>query len=398
LIQSGVFWAVCLGSCIAFWLLPQRLRTGFLAGVSIVYLGTLDAFSVAALLLLTALFHVGAPYLAEGKPQRQRVFTALLLLACLFLALFKYVAPLLKAFSVDSPIASWLIPLGISYYCFKLIHFAIEASRDTLQRGPFDVFLLYMFWFPIFTAGPIERYDHFVQERRHRLTREDLVEGLHRIMVGVIKQAVIANLLLATVFRSVPATDVFITDLGQRPTAAAWLVVLRSYLYVYVSFSAYSDIAIGISRLFGLRILENFNWPIVAHSASNFWQRWHMTLSRWCQNYVYIPALGATRSPYLALLLSFTVMGLWHAGTGSRLLWGLYHAAGVGVYTAWSRLRRRRKWTFMERNAMGTALAIALTQLYVLGSWAILVGEDTGSAYQGLRMLAKLLFINLPPP
>jgi alginate O-acetyltransferase complex protein AlgI len=107
-----------------------------------------------------------------------------------------------------------------------------------------------------------------------------------------------------------------------------------------------------------------------------------------------MPALGYTRNPYFALQVSFFVMGLWHAGTTTRLLWGFYHACGVGAYMAWSRLRRRRKWNFMERGP-GLVLAIALTQLYVLGSWALLAGEDTGNVRDGLRVLAKLLFVDI---
>jgi alginate O-acetyltransferase complex protein AlgI len=397
LIQSWTFWAVAVCACSVFWVLPVRMRAGFLALVSIGYLATLDAFSVAALAALATLFYVCAPWLAEGRPQRHRALIALILVAALFLGAFKYLPPLLRALSVASPIAMLLIPLGISYYCFKLIHFAIEASRGTLERGRIDTFFLYLFLFPIFTAGPIERYDHFVANRVDRLDREDLVQGLHRVVVGLIKQAVIADLLLRVLVQSVPDNDVLLERLPELSTPLTWLIVARNYLHVYISFSAYSDIAIGISRLFGLRIQENFNWPVFARSASDYWQRWHMTLSRWCQDYVYLPALGHTRNPYLALQMSFFVMGMWHAGTATRLLWGMYHATAVGLYTAWTRLRRRRKWNFLTQR-YGFVAVIALTQLYVLGSWAILTGEDTGGVYQGLRVLAKLLFLNLAPP
>jgi alginate O-acetyltransferase complex protein AlgI len=394
MIQSWTFWALAAVSCLVFWALPLRLRTGFLALVSIGYLFTLDAGSVAALFVLTTLFYVGAPYLAPDRPRRQRLLVILILIVCLFLAAFKYLPSLLRSFAADVRIATLLIPLGISYYSFKLIHFGLEVSRGTVQRGRVDGFFLYLFWFPIFTAGPIERYDHFLANRVAQWRGADTVAGLHRVVVGIIKQAVIVDLLTRLIHPEIPSATALAVNLDHIPTAAVWLVVLRTYLVVYVSFSAYCDIAIGLSRLFGLGIMENFNWPIFARTASEYWQRWHMTLSGWCQNYIYMPALGYTRNPYLALQMSFFVMGMWHAGTATRLLWGFYHACGVGVYTAWSRLRRRRKWSFMERGP-GLVLAIALTQLYVLGSWAILAGEETGRVADGLRVLAKLLFVDM---
>lgn len=394
MIQSWIFWALAAVSCLIFWALPLRLRAGFLTCVSIGYLLTLDVHSVVALFALTTLFYLGAPYLAPDRPQRQRLLTILILIVCFFLAAFKYIPPLLRNFTADMRIATLLIPLGISYYCFKLIHLGIEVSRGTVQRGRIDTFYLYLFWFPIFTAGPIERYDHFIANRAAQWRREDAVAGLHRVVVGIIKQAVIVDLIARFIYPSIPSATALVGNLDHTSTAAAWLVVLRTYLSVYVSFSAYTDIAIGLSRLFGIGIMENFNWPIFARTASEYWQRWHMTLSSWCQNYIYLPALGLTRNPYFALQVSFFVMGMWHAGTATRLLWGFYHACGVGAYTAWSRARRRRKWNFMERGA-GVALAIVLTQLYVLGSWAILAGEETGSVRDGVRVLAKLLFVTI---
>jgi alginate O-acetyltransferase complex protein AlgI len=394
LIQSWIFWAVTLGSCLVFWQLPVRMRATFLACVCAGYLLTLDPFSVFALLVLTTVFYACAPYLPESRPRHQRVLAALVLLACLFLAAFKYAPALLQILNIPSPIAAIAIPLGISYYCFKLVHFAIEASRGTLDRGRLDTFFLYMFWFPIFTAGPIERYGHFVENRGQGLDRNDLIEGSHRVIVGVIKQAVLVELIRRAIYPSVPTVTALLARLEELPTHIVWLLMLRTYLQVYISFSAYSDVAIGISRLFGLRILENFHWPIVASSASDYWQRWHMTLSRWCQDYIYLPALGHTRNPYVALQISFFVMGMWHEATATRLLWGAYHACAVGVFTAWSRTRRRRKWNRMDGRA-GVALAIAITQAYVIGGWAILAGEDSGDAYQGIRVLAKLVFVEL---
>ena len=115
-------------------------------------------------------------------------------------------------------------------------------------------------------------------------------------------------------------------------TIAIWKVwgfLALTYLYAYLDFSAYTDIAIGASRLFGIKIMENFNFPILAINISDFWKRWHMTLAGWCQTYIYMPVMARTRTPYAAVFATFTMMGLWHGATAGWLLWGLYHATGV---------------------------------------------------------------------
>lgn len=394
MIQGLLFWAVLAGSVSVFWLLPARIRTWFLALVSIAYLATLDAGSVGALILLTVLFYGLSPQLAGGTPRGRRILVGLILIVCTFLGMFKYMPTLLAAATDGRADAKILIPLGISYYSFKLIHFAIEASRGTIKRGAPGDFLLYMFFFPIFTAGPIERYDHFIANRTHVPMRDDLVQGTSRIILGVIKQGVVADLLLRAIHPSIATADDLVADLAGLTAAETWLVVIRTYLYVYVGFSAYCDIAIGACRLFGFRILENFNLPILASNMADYWQRWHMTLSRWCQTYIYMPALAYTRNPYLALHASFFVMGMWHEASMTRLAWGLYHAWGVAAYMVWSRIRRRRKWSVFDKPPW-RLVGIVLTQAYVVGSWAILTGEDSTDLYQGIRVLAKLASIDL---
>ena len=168
-----------------------------------------------------------------------------------------------------------------------------------------------------------------------------------------------------------------------------------TFLYVYMDFSAYSDIAIGSSRLFGIRIMENFNWPIFAQNIGDFWRRWHMTLAGWCQTYVYLPTIGLSRNPFLAVYATFLAIGLWHAGSINYACWGLYHATGVAVFQIWQRFKRRRGWVFLDHNPWHL-LGIPITFLFVTGSFAFTVPHGVGTAYDGLRIFLKLLFINLP--
>lgn len=379
-----------------FWALPARFRAAFLTLVSVGYLLSVDARSVGMLLVLTTVFYFATPHMAPPASRTKCVAVIMILIVCVVLAVFKYLPDVLQALNKGRLEGLILIPLGLSYYSFKLIHYAVEVARGNVVRGRLDEFALYLFLFPIFTAGPIERYDHFLANRESRLTRTAFVEGVTRIIVGVIKQTIVAVLLMQLIEKKIESGTDVLRELPRMSTADVWDVMIRTYLYVYISFSAYTDVAIGASRLFGLGIQENFNFPIFARNLSDYWQRWHMTLSRWCQTYIYFPVLGNTRNPYIALHLSFLVMGMWHAGTATRLAWGLYHAWGVIAYMNWSRLRKKRKWTFFDRQPW-PLLAIGLTQVYVIGSWAILVGEDSGQGiWQGLRVLAKMFFINLP--
>jgi alginate O-acetyltransferase complex protein AlgI len=164
---------------------------------------------------------------------------------------------------------------------------------------------------------------------------------------------------------------------------------------MYLDFSAYSDIAIGSSQLFGIRIMENFNWPIFAENISVFWKRWHMTLSGWCQTYIYLPVIGLTRNPYVATYLTFIAIGLWHSGTTGALAWGLYHGTGISVFGYWNRYRRRRKWRGLDRP-YGKCLSIPLTFSFVSAGSVFFATDGVASPYGVLRVFAKLIFIDLP--
>ena len=268
-------------------------------------------------------------------------------------------------------------------------------KRDNLPAHSIQEFLSYIFLVPIFTAGPIERFDHFQNNREPRWQAVLAVEGLTRIAHGLIKKLVLGNLVLLPLFGSVPDGAALLAQLGELPTYAVWRFCGLSFLYMYLDFSAYSDIAIGSSRLFGIRIMENFDWPILAENISVFWKRWHMTLAGWCQSYVYLPTIGLTRNPYLATYLTFGAIGLWHSGSVGWLAWGMYHATGISVYGSWTRYRRRRKWKGLDRP-FGKCVGIALTLAFVSAGSALTAVDGVGSAYDIIRVFAKLLFIDLP--
>ena len=397
MIQSPVFWGVVLLSVVGYWLLPRRSRSLFLIAVSVLYVGSIDAFSVALLAAWAVVFFVITSRFEQWGRHSRWVLLGLILAVLAVLAFFKF-GPLLNSLLGDSALDGRIIvPLGISYFTFKLIHFAVEVGRGAIRDFTFQDFVCYLFLFPIFTAGPIERFDHFLAQRDESFQLESFVWGMTRIVHGLIKRFVFCELILRqlqlvslTSFRDVVDR---LTDLSP---AEAWTFVLLTALYAYLDFSAYCDIAIGCSRLYGIRIMENFNFPFLSKNLGEFWTRWHMTLSGWCQSYVYMPLIGLTRNPYIAIYATFLTMGLWHAGTWHWVLWGLYHATGVAIFATWNRIRRRRKWTWPDRWPVRW-LATPMTLIYFSGSAVFASGYSAGApVYESLRLLAKLLLIDLP--
>lgn len=379
-----------------FWLLPARFRHAFLGLVSCGYLYAHAPGSVLGLLAWLVLFWSLTPRLAPGSNTSRRVLWALILGILGFLAFFKYAAPLVETLSSGSAALQILIPLGISYYTFKLIHYAAEVARGAIVHPSFWQFFCYMMLLPIFTAGPIQRFDHFLANQDHQWNLQTTVEGLTRIVHGLVKAFVFATFLKEQLYQGELPPSSLTGSLVGVDVLQLWGATLVMYLYVYLDFSAYTDIAIGCSRLFGIRIMENFNFPVIATNIRDYWRRWHMSLSGWCQAYVYMPVLGLYRRPMLSLYATFLVIGLWHAGTLNRIGWGMYHATGVAVYTAWNRFRRKQGWVWFDSRP-AWLVSLVVTQLFVCGSMSFLIlGEEQGLG-GSLRILAKLFGLDVSP-
>ncbi len=380
------FWLVLVASAALFWLLPSRWRLGFLALVSIGFLGSLAWRPVTMLLVWVVVFW----FLVRGPAangDRRRSFHIFAIMAILAqLAYFKYLPPLIAVLASNAIEAAVIVPLGMSFFTFKLVHYALEVSRGTVKGHSFTQFLCFMFLFPIFTAGPIERFDHFLDSREERWSLQSMTEGLTRIAWGLVKRFFVAEVVLRLLLERL--SDDFLGDLAHMPVYQVWGYLALTFGYIYMDFSAYSDIGIGASRLFGLRIAENFRFPLIATDIGEFWKRWHMSLSRWCQSYVYLPVMGYTRNPYAATYATFFVMGLWHAGSLNRIGWGLYHATGIAIFVTWTQIKRRRKWRKTFRKPHMRWIGLPITMMFVAGSAAFLTAEAAG---EGLDVSARIL-------
>lgn len=391
MIASPAFWLITVVSSVIFWLLPRALRPGFLSLVSIGYLGFLQPIGTSFLVIWSVIFFYGMRWSSGRASSLARKLTPALVIGIfLFLGFFKYFPTLIETVSGGSIALKIALPLGISYYTFRLAHYAIECNRGNIKPHSFRVFLAYITLFPIFSAGPIERFDHFLENWKESWSPDLLVEGCMRIIHGLIKKFVLIDLLVIWPLGGAFEAANLVAMLDEVEFYKVWIWLFLRFLHGYLDFSAYSDIAIGISRLFGFRIAENFKWPIMARNIAEFWAHWHMTLVSWIRAYIYMPVVGWTRNPYLATLFTFMTIGFWHGASLHWLSWGAYHAFGVIAFSAISRRinkNRRGKADFPLQRFVG----IAFTLAYVSAGSAFIIAADERLPYTTpLRILGKL--------
>ncbi len=220
------------------------------------------------------------------------------------------------------------LPIGISFFTFQGLSYAIDVYRNEakVQKNIFNL-ALYVSLFPQLIAGPIVRYSQVAEEIEEReITIDKICYGLRRFIVGFAKKIIIANQM------GLMADKVFATQTEGMPTTVAWLGIICYTLQIYFDFSGYSDMAIGLGRVFGFTFLENFNYPYISKSIKEFWKRWHISLTSWFRDYLYIP-LGGNRKgkarSYINQMIVFLLSGLWHGASWNFIFWGVYHGVFI---------------------------------------------------------------------
>jgi alginate O-acetyltransferase complex protein AlgI len=327
------------------WLLPSRAQNPLLLVASLLFYAWGSPAALVWLLLSITLNHrLGLALAVQtgwwATPAGRHTVVTLAVIANLaFLGWFKYAGFLyhetraLGAFvGVDLPV--WadapLLPIGISFYTFQALSYVVDvARREVPVQTSWSRLALYITFFPQLVAGPIVRYSDFARDLVHRtVTLDSAARGVHRLLIGLCKK-----LLLADSFAAVVDSLFDLPDEGLTP-ALARLALLCYALQIYFDFSGYSDMAIGLGLLFGFSFPENFHYPYIARSVTDFWRRWHQSLSTWFRDYLYIP-LGGNRHGPLAtcrnLLVVFALCGLWHGASWTFLAWGLFHGAFLAL-------------------------------------------------------------------
>lgn len=221
-----------------------------------------------------------------------------------------------------------ILPIGISFFTFHGLSYIIDIYRNNLLiQKNFTKLLLYITFFPQLVAGPIVRYyDVESQLTKRKTTFDKTIEGIKRFIIGLAKKVLIANV-MGALFIKIMNEDIHLLGMG-----ASWLAMIAFALQVYFDFSGYSDMAIGLAKMFGFTFLENFNYPFISRSIKEFWQRWHISLSNWFKDYLYIPLGGSRKGKlilYRNILIVFFITGLWHGAEWRFIAWGCFNGVFI---------------------------------------------------------------------
>ena len=352
-----------------------RWRNGVLLVASLIFYSWGEPIWVLAMIGSTAINYVAAMLIDRASSPGLRK-TALVVGAAASLAVlfyFKYAAFLVNSvtslFGVSFSIPVLELPIGISFYTFQVLTYTVDVYRDKspVQRDPFKL-MLYVSCFPQLIAGPIVQYsDVAVMLDERESTLEGFTEGMKRFAVGLSKKVLLANV-CGLIIEELPSA----AGASGMSVLGAWYISVLYSLQLYFDFSGYSDMAIGMGRIFGFTYKENFNYPYISKSASEFWHRWHISLGSFFRDYVYNPLGGNRRSrarTALNLAIVWALTGLWHGASWNFVIWGLYY--GVLII-----LEKLVLADFREKLP-GAAQHIAALFLIVVG-WTVFYYTDMG--------------------
>lgn len=347
-----VFLAIAVG---LYWVLPRRPRLWMLFFASLTFYGFWRVEFLPVMLASTVVDYIAARGIhSSDDAKRRRLYLSLSLTVNLgLLFYFKYLiffatngTGLLRAlgFEIADPAFSIILPLGISFYTFQTISYTVDVYRRLIEpEHEFPLYACYVTFFPQLVAGPILRAREVIGQlnRRRGFQLDDLAIGIRRILFGLFLKVVLADNISPLVDGGF---DQPVQSLGALDV---WTLAFLFGFQIYFDFSAYSHIALGSARLMGIHFPENFNFPYLATSPRDFWKRWHISLSSWIRDYLYLPLMGEAvrddsrgglavavddtreRRRTRSLFLTWAIMGLWHGANWTFVLWGVYHAALV---------------------------------------------------------------------
>ena len=324
-------------TAVFYFVIPASWRNAFLLVMSMLFYAWGEPRFLAVMLLEIIAVWAGAIAIgnaaAKGSVRLQNLFTVLTVSALVaILAAFKYldfiIANICLVTGADISPLGIVLPLGISFYTFQAISYAVDVRRGTVkaEKNIYTV-ALYIALFPQLVAGPIIKYHEIAEELRERKTSaDDAADGIRRFIIGLGKKTLIAN----------PLGEVADLGFGEDPASLAavpaWICAFAFTLQLFFDFSGYSDMAIGLGRVFGFHFPENFRYPFISKTLSEFWRRWHISLSTWFRDYLYIP-LGGSRKGLPRTILNlgfvFLITGLWHGPVWTFVVWGAMNGALV---------------------------------------------------------------------
>ena len=380
-------------SVIVYYLIPVKYRQLFLIAISMwfyMYVNVSYIFIILFIIIIN--YCLGILIQRANNKQRKKAFFYLSLFISLsVLIFFKYwnflMLNLFEFFgwfhlnnSVSLPFLDIALPIGLSYYIFQTIGYITDIKRGTVAAETnFYRFTLFTIYFPKLLVGPIERANHFLPQlkRNHFFDKENITEGAKRIAWGLFKKLVVADRIAIYHAKVISTSD-------HQSGGTIFLACILYTFQVYADFSGYTDIALGTARMFGFDLMENFKRPLLAKNVSDFWRRWHISLSSWVNDYIFNPVALKHRywgewGLFYALFISFVVIGIWHGAAWTYVFFGVLQAIALIYETATRRARKKisKKINFQAYNV----ISILLTFLFVTFSLIIFQSRTIGEAF-----------------
>mgnify|MGYP004668230439 FL=1 len=372
---------------ICYFVVPKKFRNIILLMFSVLFYFYGEPKYI--LLMLIEVFISYVVGLLIDKYKNKNILIIGIFIHVLLFGIFKYfnfvIINVNNLFHSNLNLLNVVLPIGISFYTFQIISYEIDVYNKKVNvQSNILKYFLYVFLFPQLIAGPIVRYQDVNNEIDNRnVTFEMFARGVRRFIIGLSKKVIIANNLgeLCNIY----------LNLGDKSVLFTWIFAISYMLQIYFDFSGYSDIAIGLGKMLGFNFPENFNYPYMAKSITDFWRRWHMTLSSWFRDYVYIP-LGGNKKGVLKqirnILIVWSLTGLWHGASWNFIVWGLY----FGILLILEKFILKKYFNNVPKFIKGI-----YTLFFVMISFVIFQGDNLSSAFniiKGLFGLNGELFIN----
>lgn len=396
-LEFAVFFPVVAG---IFFLLPQRWRVHWLLAASCIFYMAFIPVYIFILFVTILIDYFAGIYLERVEERHKKALLWVSIVStCTVLFIFKYfgfftgsfvgVAGLIGWY-LPRPVISIILPIGLSFHTFQSLSYVIEVYRGKQKaERDFVVYATYVMFFPQLVAGPIERPQNLLHQFRewHDFNYENVTQGLKRMAWGFFKKLVVADRLALYV------NDVYSSPRSYNGLQLTVATVFFAY-QIYCDFSGYSDIAIGAAQVMGFRLMNNFNTPYYSLSVSEFWKRWHISLSTWFKDYVYIP-LGGNRVSktrhIVNLLITFTISGLWHGANWTYVFWGFLNGIYLitGLLTKGSRDRLFDSIGLGESTAVRRVIMLSTTFTLTCVAWIVFRARNIDDAWYVFTHLAS---------
>lgn len=372
---------------LGYFVIPGKGKNIWLLIMSLIFFAWGQLGYLWIILLNIAVNYTGAFIIDKNRKTAKPVMLITVLINLGILYYFKYFDFTLEAIRsithIELELQNIILPIGISFFTFQGMSYVIDVYRKEVpvQKNPLKV-ALYIVLFPQLIAGPIVRYKDIEKEiDNRRTTLNDFTEGVQRFIIGLSKKAIIANTMALAV------DAIWTQGPAHISLTTAWFGSIAYTLQIYFDFSGYSDMAIGLGRIFGFHFNENFNLPYISKNITEFWRRWHISLSTWFRDYVYIPLGGNRKRVYLNLSIVFLLTGIWHGAAWHFILWGVWNGAFILIERV---IKNRHKKSEVKTSLFRTGISKIYALAVINLGWILFRADTIKDAIDYVRVMFRL--------